>query len=65
MPGIDYTAYILYRYLKELSVRISSGSIRRSLNTPMGNTLRGISDALDEFHIEHEVYQLPAAYLKE
>ena len=32
---------------------------------PMGNTLRGISDALDEFHIVHEVYQLPAEYLKE
>ena len=31
----------------------------------MGNTLRGISDALDEFHIVHEVYQLPAEYLKE
>lgn len=65
MPGIDHTTYILYRYLKELSVKISYGSIRQSLDTPMGNTLRGISDALDEFHIVHEVYQLPAEYLKE
>ena len=65
MPGIDHTTYILYRYLKELSVKISNGSIRQSLDTPMGNTLRGISDALDEFHIVHEVYQLPAEYLKE
>ena len=23
MPGIDHTTYILYRYLKELSVKIS------------------------------------------
>lgn len=65
MPGIDHTTYILYRYLKELSVKISYGSIRQSLDTPMGNTLREISDALDEFHIVHEVYQLPAEYLKE
>lgn len=65
MPGIDHTTYILYRYLKELSVKISYGSVRQSLDTPMGNTLRGISDALDEFHIVHEVYQLPAEYLKE
>ena len=65
MPGIDHTTYILYRFLKELSVKISYGSIRQSLDTPMGNTLRGISDALDEFHIVHEVYQLPAEYLKE
>ena len=26
MPGIDHTTYILYRYLKELSVKISYGS---------------------------------------
>lgn len=65
MPGINHTTYILYRYLKELSVKISYGTIRQSLDTPMRNTLRGISDALDEFHIEHEVYQLPAEYLKE
>ena len=25
MPGIDHTTYILYRYLKELSVKISYG----------------------------------------
>lgn len=64
MPEFDHTTYILYRYLKELSVKISYGSIKRSLNTPMGNTLRGISDALDKFHIKHEVYQLPATYLE-
>ena len=32
MPGIDHTTYILYRYLKELSVKISYGSIRQSLD---------------------------------
>ena len=35
MPGIDHTTYILYRYLKELSVKISYGSVRQSLDTPM------------------------------
>lgn len=63
MPEIDHTTYILCRYLKEVSVKISIGSIQQLLDTPMGNTIRGISDALDELHINHNVYQLPAEYL--
>lgn len=64
MQEFDHTTYILYRYLKELSIRISYESIKQSLDTPMGSTLRGMSDTLDKFHIEHEVYQLPAEYLQ-
>ena len=54
---------ILHRYLKELSIKVSYGRIRKLLATPMGCSVRGISDALDSLHITHEVYQLPATYL--
>ena len=63
MSEVGYTGHILHRYLKELSVKISYGRIEKLLNTPMGNSIRGMSDALDELKITHEVYQLPAEYL--
>lgn len=63
MADIDYTMSILHRYLKELSIKVSYGRIRKLLATPMGCSVRGISDALDSLHITHEVYQLPATYL--
>ena len=61
MADIDYTMSILHRYLKELSIKVSYGRIRKLLATPMGCSVRGISDALDSLHITHEVYQ-PVSY---
>lgn len=34
------------------------------LDTPVGNSMRGISDALDQLGVPNEVYQLPAEYLE-
>lgn len=59
MSEVGYTGHILHRYLKELSVKISYGRIEKLLNTPMGNSIRGMSDALDELKITHEVCRLP------
>lgn len=59
------TTRVLYLYLRELSAKISYGSVERLLDTPMKDSLRGISDALDQLHIAHGVYQLPPEYLKE
>lgn len=59
MTAIDNTGSVLYRYLQTLSVRVSRSTVRRLLDTPVGNSMRGISDALDALHIKNEVYQLP------
>lgn len=52
---------ILYRYLQALSVKVSRSKIQHLLDTPVGNSMRGISDALDALHIKNEVYQFPSA----
>lgn len=52
---------ILYRYLQALSIKVSRSKIQHLLDTPVGNSMRGISDALDALHIKNEVYQFPSA----
>lgn len=56
---------LLHRYLKLLTVEVSGYSLCKLLDTPMGTTLRGISDALDRLHVRHDVYRLPATYLQQ
>lgn len=51
--------------LQELGVKVPNSVIRHLLDTPVGNTMRGISDALDSLNIENDVYQLPVEYLNE
>ena len=63
MLGVDNTDGILYHYLRVLHVKVSKVTVRRLLDNPLGNSMRGISDALDILHINNAVYQLPAEYL--
>lgn len=59
MTAVDNTGTVLYRYLRTLSVRVSRSTVHRLLDTPVGGSMRGISDALDALHVKNEVYQLP------
>lgn len=59
MMTVNDTGIVLYRYLRALSVKVSQGTVHSLLDTPAGNSLRGISDALDALRIKNEVYQLP------
>ncbi len=52
-------------FLQNLDVKVPDSVIRRLLDTPVGTSLRGVSDALDSLNIENSVYQLPKEYLKE
>lgn len=61
---VTRTMNVLYAYLSLLSVKVSKPTVRNLLNTPVGDSIRGISDALDELHIDNEVYQLPADLLE-
>ena len=57
------TASLLYRYLRLLSVRVDRGTVRRLLDHPLGDSMRGLSDALDALGVKNAAYQLPADYL--
>lgn len=61
MAEVDSTSIVLYHYLRALSVKVSRSTVSRLLDTPMSNSMRGISDALDALHIKNEVYQLPSS----
>lgn len=67
MTAMDDTCTVLYHYLRALPVKVSRSTVFRLLDTPVGNSLRGVSDALDALHIKNEVYQLPpsADYLSQ
>lgn len=62
---MNQTQRVLKTLLQNLDVHIPDSVIKRLLDTPVGTSLRGISDALDSLHIENSVYQLPKEYLKE
>lgn len=65
MLGVDNTSEVLYHYLRALHVKVSTMTVHRLLDTPLGNSMRDISDALDSLHVSNAVYQLPKEYLDE
>ena len=60
MTEVDNTGWVLHRYLRALSVRVSRGTVQHLLAHSMGSSMRGISDALDTLHVLNAVYQLPS-----
>lgn len=55
----------LHQFLQSLGIKVPYSVVRKLLDTPVGTTLRGISDSLDSLHIDNSVYQIPKEYLKE
>lgn len=53
MLGVDNTGKVLYHYLRALHVKVSKTTVYRLLDTPLGNSMRGISDALDSSTMRH------------
>ncbi|MCC8188965.1 MAG: hypothetical protein LIP08_16080 [Bacteroides sp.] len=56
-------AHVVYTYLHRLSVKVSLSQVENMLDTPVGNSIRGVSDVLDQLSVSNEVYQLPTEYL--
>ena len=52
MTEVNNIDIVLYHYLRALSVKVSRGTVRRLLNTPLGDSIRSISDALDVLHVK-------------
>ena len=65
MLEVDNAGKVLYHYLHALHVKVSKTTVYRLLDTPLGNSMRGISDALDSLHINNAAYQLPKEFLDE
>lgn len=61
MAKVDNSGFVLYRYLRILSVKVSRGTVHRLLDSPLGDSMRGVSDAMNALHIKNEVYQLPSS----
>ena len=59
------TTDVIQQFLGTLHIHVPKVVIRQQLDTPLGNTIRGISDALDSLGIRNAVYQLPKEYLQE
>ena len=63
MLGVDNTGKVLYHYLRALHVKVSRTTVYRLLNTPLGNSMRGISAALDSLNLNNAAYHIPKADL--
>lgn len=59
------TTDIIQQFLGTLHICVPRSVIRQKLNTPLGHTIRGISDALDAIGIHNDVFQLPKEYFQE
>lgn len=59
MTEVDNIHFVLCCFLRALSVKVSRSTLSHLLDTPVGSSMRGISDALDALRIRNEVYQLP------
>ena len=51
-------AVVLYHYLRVLSVKVSRSTVHRLLDTPLGDGIRGISDALDMLLVKNDFRHL-------
>ncbi|MCC8188962.1 MAG: hypothetical protein LIP08_16065 [Bacteroides sp.] len=61
----DKTIRLFTRYLRMAGMTVSYFHIRKLLDTPVGLSMRGFSDALDAMRADHRVYQLPSSCLEE
>lgn len=65
MLGADNaTSEVVHHFLRSLTVKVSRTTVCRLLDSPLGNTMQGISDALNALHVNNVVYQLQPKYLE-
>lgn len=65
MLGVDNaTSEVVHHFLRSLTVKVSRTTVCRLLDSPLGNTMQGISDALNALHVNNVVYQLQPKYLE-
>lgn len=66
MLGVDnVTSTVVHHFLRSLTVKVSRTTVSRLLDNPLGNTMQGISDALDALHVKNVVYHLQPKFLEE
>lgn len=52
MLGVDNaTSEVVHHFLRSLTVKVSRTTVCRLLDSPLGNTMQGISDALNALHV--------------
>lgn len=59
MLGVDNaTSEVVHHFLRSLTVKVSRTTVYRLLDNPLGNTMQGISHALDALHVKNAIRQL-------
>lgn len=59
MLGVDNTtSEVVHHFLRSLTVKVSRTTLCRLLDNPLGNTMQGISNALEALHVDNVIYQL-------
>lgn len=65
MLGVDNaTSEVVHHFLRSLTVKVSRTTLCRLLDNPLGNTMQGISNALNALHVKNVVYQLQPRHLE-
>lgn len=57
--------HFLQQFLGMLNISVPKAVIRQLLDSPVGYTVRGVSDTLDALGVHNEVYHLPKEYLNQ
>lgn len=57
--------HFLQQFLGMLNISVPKAVIHQFLDSPVGNSIRGISDTLDALGVHNEVYHLPQEYLSQ
>lgn len=56
---------IIQQFLQALGISVPSAVIWKLIDTPVGLSIRGISDTLDKLNINNQVYHIPIDYIYE
>lgn len=65
MLGNDnVTSEVVHHFLRSMAVKVSRTTVCRLLDNPLGNTMQGISNALDALHVKNVVYHLQSKRLE-
>lgn len=65
MLGVDnVTSEVVHHFLRSLTVKVSRTTLCRLLDNPLGNTMQGISNALNALHVKNVIYQLQPRHLE-
>ena len=65
MKDYRYMASVLDVYLQSYGINIHFQKLLNLLNNPIGNSFKGLCNALEHLHIKNEVFHIPSDLLSQ